>query len=520
MARANVSLSAGEFRVLDATDIAAAVGARDLRAEDVVRACIGRIEAENPRLNAVVQPRFERAMEEARFADTQRLGRPLEGVPITVKECYDLQGFSTTLGLQARRGHQALTTDLLVARLQRAGAIIVGKTNVSQLLIYPEADNPVYGRTSNPWDEHRTPGGSSGGEAAVIAAGCVPAGLGGDFLGSLRIPAHFCGIHALRPTAGRLTTIGQSVRSNGQTAVLEQAGPMARSVRDLALLYSVLCQSEGDPLPPPLGAGADVGPATGLRVGTFASNGVCEPSPAIGRLVREAAAALAQAAGSVPPLHVPMHEADTLAAAGGATALTMADGGAFYRGAVAGSAWDSRARGLLLLAGLPRLLLRGLAALLGLVGQPSFARQLRMLPGPSSAGEYWAAVRARDAWRSALLTRMDGLGVDVLVCPAFATPALLHGQTTYAGTAATYTLLASYLGFPCGVVAAGRVRPGEESVRQPGGDWVERALARTEAGSAGLPVGVQVIGRPWREDQVLSAMSAIEAHFRSEGSRR
>lgn len=511
-----MTLTGAAFRALDATAIGEAVRGGRLTAAEVVRASIAQIEVNNPRWNAVVKQRFDAALDEARAADARQLRRPLEGVPITVKECYDVAGLPTTLGLGSRKHHHAATTDLLVSRLMRAGAIVVGKTNVSQLLIYPESDNPVYGRTTNPWNEARTPGGSSGGEAAIIAAECVPAGLGGDFLGSLRIPAHFCGIHALRPTAGRLTAVGQTVRSNGQQAVMEQAGPMARTVRDLALLYSVLCQAEGDPLPPPLDASASIPPAAGLRVGTFSSNGICAPSPAVERVVREAAAALARAAGAAPHVEFPMPAADALAAATGATGLTMADGGAFYRGTLACSAQDARTRGLLFLARWPRWILHGLAALLHAVGQGSLGNQLRFLPGPSSTGVYWAAVRARDEWRRGFLAKMDELGVDVVVCPAFATPALLHGQTKWAGSAATYSLLPSYLGFPCGVVAAGRVLSGEESMRPPSGDLVERALSRTEAGSEGLPVGVQVIGRPWREDQVLAAMSALEAHFRAQ----
>lgn len=151
---------------LSASRLAQAIAAGELSAVEAVDAHIARIEEVNPRLNAVVVPLFDDARARAQQADRTPAGErgPLHGVPITVKECFDVTGTPSTAGLMARAGHRAETDAPLVARLRQAGAIIVGKTNVSQLLMYVESDNPVYGRTNNPWDAERSPGGSSGGE--------------------------------------------------------------------------------------------------------------------------------------------------------------------------------------------------------------------------------------------------------------------------------------------------------------------------------------------------------------------
>ncbi len=190
-----------------AAQIARRVARREVSALEVVQAHIARIEAVNGRLNAVVVPRFDEARTEAAAAD-DRLARgepigPLHGVPITVKECFHLAGTPASIGL-ARRQHELSADDgLLVARLRKAGAIVLGKTNLPQLMIWHESDNPVYGRTNNPWDLGRTPGGSTGGEAAIIAARGSPLGLGNDLGGSIRVPCHFCGIHGFKPTSLR-----------------------------------------------------------------------------------------------------------------------------------------------------------------------------------------------------------------------------------------------------------------------------------------------------------------------------
>ena len=231
---------------LTATEIAQQIKAGELSACAVLDAHIHRIEQVNPQLNAVVIPRFEQARQEAEAADAaQRRGDalgPLHGVPITIKEQLLVKDTATTFGVLNLKDHQASEDGPLVKRLRVAGAIILGKTNTAQLLMYIESDNPVYGRTHNPWNLERSPGGSSGGEAAIIAAGGSPLGLGSDFGGSIREPSHFCGIQGLKPTVWRLTNLDTrpGIFADGQTGMVPQPGPLARSVADLTLAMRIL----------------------------------------------------------------------------------------------------------------------------------------------------------------------------------------------------------------------------------------------------------------------------------------
>ena len=155
----------------------------------------------------VVVKRYDAARSEAREIDRRRLAGevlpPLAGVPVTIKDCIDVAGLPSTFGLPSRANSIAAADEMHVERLRQAGAVVLGKTNVAQLLIYAESDNPLYGRTVNPWNPERTCGGSSGGEGAIIAAGGAPMGLGTDIGGSVRYPATFCGVAGLKPTAGR-----------------------------------------------------------------------------------------------------------------------------------------------------------------------------------------------------------------------------------------------------------------------------------------------------------------------------
>ncbi|MBF6591940.1 MAG: amidase, partial [Ktedonobacterales bacterium] len=215
---------------LSARELAGRIARGEVTAVEAVEAHIARIEQVNPAINAVVVMRYERARAEARAADQARardeaLG-PLHGVPITIKESLDLTGTPATFGIPTRARVLATADDLYVARMRAAGAIILGKTNVAQLLLYIESDNPVYGRTNNPWNAARAVGGSSGGQAALLAAGGSPLGLGTDIGGSLRYPATFCGIASIKPTAGRTPDQGRFSAHLGQRAIVSQVGPM------------------------------------------------------------------------------------------------------------------------------------------------------------------------------------------------------------------------------------------------------------------------------------------------------
>src|SRR5271169_5473727 len=184
------------------------VRARTISALELVNAHLDRIERVNPLLNAFTMVLADQARESARRADQGLRQGPLHGVPVTVKDSLDVAGLPTRLGSYFAPEAPAAEDSAVVARLRRAGAILLGKTNTPEFLTSYETDNFITGRTNNPWDVERTPGGSSGGEAAAIASGCSPGGVGSDGGGSIRVPAHFCGIAGLKPTPGRVSLMG------------------------------------------------------------------------------------------------------------------------------------------------------------------------------------------------------------------------------------------------------------------------------------------------------------------------
>src|SRR5687767_3523446 len=228
-----------------ATELVALISSRAVSPVEVVEAHLRRIEQVNPSLNAIVTI-AEDAIDCARACEAALLSRskfgPLLGLPVTVKDTIDTAGLRTTSGSLIRAHHVPEQDAASVARLRAAGAIILGKTNVPEMAIPYESDNPVFGCTNNPHDLARTPGGSSGGEAAAIAACLSPAGLGSDLSGSIRVPAHFCGIAGLKPTTGRVATNGHTPAAGGVVALGATIGPMARRVEDLALLFKVLAE--------------------------------------------------------------------------------------------------------------------------------------------------------------------------------------------------------------------------------------------------------------------------------------
>jgi fatty acid amide hydrolase len=505
---------------MSAGELAGAIAAGTVTSREAVEAHIQRIRAVNPDLNALIFPRFDEARAEAAEADA-RHGRgeplgPLHGVPITVKDSFDVAGLPTVVGLPSRTGHRAGADSPLVARLRAAGAIILGKTNVPQMLLYNETDNPVFGLTRNPWDQGRAPGGSSGGEGATIAAGGSPLGIGSDIGGSIREPAHACGIHGLKPTTGRLSLAGEadSWLFAGQEAILAQPGPLARTVADLALAMEILTapgQERFDPAIPPVPwrDPAEVR-LSGLRVGFYTDDGFFPAAPALRRAVREAAEALRLEGAAVEPFTPP----DVAEAMRIYFGVLGADGGRNLLPLLAGGQVDRRLGSLVQVASMPKPFRITLAALLAAFGQRRMAETVRAV-GQVSTGAYWNLTAARARYKERFLAALDEGGFDVIICPPHALPALTHGASYSLSSAASYAMLYNLLGMPAGVVSLTRVRPGEESDRPASRDGYERAARQVEEGSAGLPVGVQVVARHWREDAVLAVMAALEARFRT-----
>jgi fatty acid amide hydrolase len=513
------ALRAHDLQEMSAREIAGRIAAGDLSSAEAVEHFVARLKAVNGKLNAVTVDLSESARIAAANVDKARAHGeklpPLAGLPVTIKECFDLAGTASTFGLPSRRSKIESHDDPYVAALRAAGAIPIAKTNLPQLMIFTETDNPLYGRTNNPWNLERSCGGSSGGEAAVIAAGASPLGLGNDIGGSLRIPAAFCGITSIRPTAGRTPDHCAHGLPVGQRAIVSQAGPMARRVEDLVIALRILDRAP-DPFVEPgpaLGDPAAVD-LTRLRFATFTDDGEFPVAPAAKRAVAEAARILTMAgakevAWKTPPLS---RATDLLFAA------LSADRTQAFRRLLRGNRVDRRLRPLLLIGGMP-LWLRGVAGFaLDALGQRRSARNLRRFAS-GSADNYWQTTEAiadfrRDLLRS--LEEADGGPIDLILCPAYALPAVRHGATEMMPMPGAYAPLANISGFPAGIVPVTRVRAGEESDRAASRDLMDRVARESERGSAGLPIAVQVIARPWRDHVALAAMAKIEAAARKQ----
>jgi Asp-tRNA(Asn)/Glu-tRNA(Gln) amidotransferase A subunit family amidase len=498
---------------LSAVEMAAMIARGEISSVEAVEAHIEQIERVNPALNAVVVKRYEEARAEARLADGRRargeLSGPLHGVPITIKECLDLENTPTTFGIPSRENSRATQDDVYVARMRKAGAIILGKTNVAQLLLFIESDNPVYGRTNNPWNLERSPGGSSGGQAAIIATGGSPLGLGTDIGGSIRVPSTSCGIAGFKPTTGRTPDAGRYSVPIGQRAIVSQVGVLARKVSDVALGLEII-NGGRDPAvepPMPLGDPASI-EVSKLRVAYYTDDGTFKVAPAVRRAVLEAAAILQNRGAQVTAWMPPDvgHALDLF------YGILSADGGRSFKRVLGRDKRDPRIATLELFGRRSRAALAVIGGLLNMLGQHGLAGLLRNF-GHRDTLHYWQLVEEQMTYQQRFLHALDtddGGPFDLILCPACALPALTHGSSRDLGVAGGYAALYNLLGYPTGIVPLTRVHPEEEVGRAPSRDVVEQAALKVERGSTGLPVGVQVVARPWREHVALAAMQAIE----------
>ncbi|EPD92613.1 MULTISPECIES: amidase family protein [unclassified Paenibacillus] len=508
--------SCAKLPELGAAEMARGIKAGRWTSSELVEAHIARIGQIQPLIGAVAVPLFEEARRAAAEADLRTasgepLG-PLHGVPVSVKESLDAAGTASTWGLTGRTA-PASEDDPAVAALRRAGAVVLAKTNAMQLLMGCETVNPVYGRTSSPWNPAgRSCGGSSGGEAALIAAGGSPLGLGTDVGGSIRTPAHFCGVHGLKPTPGRVASrpprgIAHICR---EAAEMASTGPLARKVEDLALAMEVLAATEtlqAHPLQRP----GETDPA-GLRIGFYTSDGILPPSPAVERAVLDAAEALRARGVTVKPFRLPepdlaLHQFYALMSAAGAEGIAETAGA---------DALVPQVEGTRRSFGRSRTANRILALLLRGAGQKIAGTHILPYLGRKTREDLGKAAELRQAYREKFAAEMERQQVDVLLSPPFLTPAIPHDHSlamTYEGS---YALLYNYLGMPAGVISLSQVRVDEADAMRAvrSRDRLVQAAAQADLNSAGLPVGVQVAAAPWREDRVLAVMDMLEKLFR------
>ncbi|MDH3375868.1 MAG: amidase [Gammaproteobacteria bacterium] len=450
-----------DFLFWSATRIAQGIRLGNLRAVDVIDACLQRIDEVNPLINAVVQRADERARYEAMELDALAargtINGPLHGVPITLKDSLDTEGLISTGGTQGRVDYLPDQDAPVVAALRAAGAVVLGKTNTPELTLGGETDNLVYGRTNNPYALERSPGGSSGGSASIIAAGGSALELGSDTGGSIREPAHLCGVAGIKPTAGRVPRTGHIIPYGaGVLDSLTQIGPIARYVEDLALALPLICEMDWrDPsvVPMPLYDPADVN-LDELHLAMYTDNGVIKPCVDVVDTVRSVATSLVgdgsritETTPSCIPQAAELFEQLLRAARGGNAMRLLERYGTTNPG--------------------PNLecLIKGELA------EPKTVDPVLM--------------ESIDEVKSQALQFMRNY--DAIICPASHDIARPHGASLQ-DDFLTWSHITVYnlFGWPAAVVRAGTSQHGN------------------------LPVGVQVVAAPWREDIALAVAARIE----------
>ena len=461
-----------DLTVLNASEMVEKFREGDLSVVDVIEAHIQRIETVNPKINAVILPLFERARAEAKEADKKyasggMLG-PLHGVPITIKDQFHIKGLPTTFGVARLKNQLATEDGAMVAALRTAGGIILGKTNVPQTLSVVETNNAIWGRTNNPWDLSRTSGGSSGGEAAIVSAGGSLIGLGCDYGGSIRLPAAWCGIYGLKPTARRLYADSAPVRTaRGRECVVTQPGPLARSVADLILAFRlmvnhVVAHPTGSNPPLPFREPNTI-EINHLRVALLPKIGEWSPAPPIQRALQEASDALRAQGATVEEWTT---APNTQKGVNLFFNIVGADGFSWVKQILDGEKPVPLMKPSVQVSSLPGAIIPVAATLLRMTGQHHLSRMLRNMRQQSAEG-LMNLLGNRLDYETHFVTALDIGNYDAILCPALPLPAVHHGDVSNLADFWGSMLLFNTLGMPAGVAPITRVRPDEE------GNWLE-----------------------------------------------
>jgi fatty acid amide hydrolase len=458
---------------------------------------------------------FEEALKQADNADKlfekeKRTGR-LHGLPITIKECLDLKGTPSTFGLIRRKTDVPTSTDPYVQALQNEGAIVLGKTNVAQLLLYFESYNKVYGITNNPYKTAHTAGGSSGGEGAIIAAGGSPAGIGTDIGGSVRIPAAFCGICSIKPTMQRTPDQARFVENPKSISINSVTGVLGNSAKDLQLLLEVINDADVNLRKvQPLKHYKEVD-VSKLKVGYFLTDGLFEPMPAIKRVVLESVDKIKKAGAEVIAFTPPdLNEAEELI-----FKILSADGGFLFVDNLQKEKAMPQAAGLIMLAKASQIVKFFLWALTGLFGQKSMHR---IIPYFGGKGDFYR--KELEAKQQAFIQKFfdamnnSSIGkLEAIISPVCALPAYLHNTADKLGLGGIYTALHNVTGFPAGVATISKVRKNEAIGRKRTADLLIRTASKIEERSSGLPLAVQIAARPWNEQIIIALIDLLHKNI-------
>ncbi len=480
-----------------------------LTSAEIVASLIERRKSTDGKLNSFVAE-CDDAMQNAEAADSARkqgkVAGPLHGIPMTIKDSVDLEGYDSTMGITSRVGKPAKQDAVLVTELRRQSAIFLGKTNIPQALLAQETESEVYGVCNNPWATSRTPGGSSGGEAAAVAAGLSPLGIGTDIGGSIRMPAHFCGIVGFKPTLNTWSNRGSNSSIPGQETVKAQIGCLTRTVADCDFLWRAVgieSQAKGDPNVRPF-THRPAPDLRGMTIGIVDGDAFFQPCDTIKRAIRMSRAALEEAGATVVP-YTPVSSRDIINT--WIAALTS-DGAKTMAKTIGQDRVIQQLRPSMQLLKLPKLLKASLREIMKATGEARIAMLFDII-GEKSVSELWALTNRRTELRLAEFDAWNQQGIDVVVCPPHVVPAMQHGTSGDFVLSLASMFRWTLFNFPAGVVPVTSVQTGE--TRYMGSDRLAKRAISILQGSEGMPVGVQVVARPYHEEKLLAVMASIEA---------
>ncbi len=446
-----------------ATAIAQAIKSKRISSEEITKIFLDRIYKVNPKINAVVQLAKEQALTSARKADKALANGeyfgPLHGVPITIKDSFDTKGIISTAGTLGRSNYVPKKDAVVVQRLKDAGAIVMGKTNTPELTLAGETDNLVYGRTNNPYDLSLCPGGSSGGAAAIVSVGGSSFDVGTDTGGSIRNPAHACGICGLKPTSGRVPRTGHIISFYGYDQALTTAGPIARNVEDLIRIFPIISGADGiDPYiyNIPLRDPYEV-QISSLKFAFYLDTGSVTPESEVKQVIEKVVNDLANRSKAVKETRPDIIEQTFQL---------------FFE-----------------ILGIDKGY--GANRIITNAGTEEFSPLLKWAETPEEGFESDSISPVQfvdhfEKWAQFNSTMTSSYkDYDIILCPVSSFPALPHGYEELALNTLSYTATYNLTGWPVAVVRAG-------------------------TSSSGLPIGIQIVGKPWQEHKVLAVAKYVE----------
>lgn len=510
---------------LTATELVQEMKSGGLRCEDVMATYIERAYTIGHDLNLTAEEVFEEALAAARAADKQRSEQPgslgsLFGLPVSIKDHISQKGCTSSCGVIHKRGKVDDMDSHLVEIIRASGGIPFVRSNVPQIMLWVETESHTFGRAENPWNRSRTTGGSSGGEAGLVAARCSPLGVGSDIGGSIRYPCASCGLYGLKPTPQRVRFSGINFAHKDNTCSMEHiippaVGPLARCTDDIALLLRAWWQPstfETDPTLIPLSFNDSLYQAMTsgqkLRIGYYTQlEGIPAPASCMTRIMNEACEALRAQGHELVEFHIPSpynigkryYQAMMLVGPRETQQCLQGEPAVWFNQPV-------------LDVGESQMKLKFILFLLKMMGYGRFIDMLDYKIGLDSR-EMNALYLELNNYTAEVARIWNEQKLDAVISPLSALPAFPHRGSELMTIFLVNQIIANSIQFPAGVVPAGRVQPGEDHYDSPVQDTLTTNAKKVMKDSVGLPIGIQVTALPYEDEKALGVMKLLEGIF-------